>query len=170
MWWFFLCFLTSCMANSGLSTLATSEININNMSRLSLGMNETEVLHIMRAPHSKRTFQNKGNVYDIWFYITKPTVLAQSRLVPQNLTPLTFKNGILIGWGFDYYNYLIKQEELPEEAKPSPHLSLLSMCSRPRQQEPVPAEEEKTPSKDSDSLEEDEEMIEQENEQNFDYW
>ena len=32
-------------------------------------------------------------------------------MVPQNLTPLTFKNGVLVGKGYDYYNYLVLQED-----------------------------------------------------------
>lgn len=109
--------LSGCMANDGLGSLATSETNIYKMSYLSLGMKQWEVLQLMRQPYSYETFEIDDSVYDVWFYVTKPTVLGQSRMVPQNLTPLTFKNGELIGWGFAYYHYLVKKEEAIDAQK-----------------------------------------------------
>lgn len=110
-------FLTGCVGNSGLSTSGAANDNIYNLSRIYLGMSESEVLKIMHSPHSQRTFEHKGDTYDVWFYVTRPTSIGQTRLVPQNLTPLTFKNGTLIGWGFEYYNYLLKQETGTQKVK-----------------------------------------------------
>ena len=31
-------------------------------------------------------------------------------MVPQNLTPLTFKNGILVGTGYGYYNFILFED------------------------------------------------------------
>jgi outer membrane protein assembly factor BamE (lipoprotein component of BamABCDE complex) len=103
--------LSGCLANNGLGTMADSEVNISRISRLYIGMKQTEVLQIMRQPYSHETFEINDATYDVWFYVTRPTVLGQSRMVPQNLTPLTFKNGELIGWGFAYYDYLLKEED-----------------------------------------------------------
>ncbi|MEN9654778.1 MAG: hypothetical protein RL235_890 [Chlamydiota bacterium] len=109
---------SSCyLPNQGLSSMAESETNTQNFSRLNLGMDQPSVLKIMRSPYSKETFTHEGDLYEIWFYVTKPTVLGQSRMVPQNLTPLTFRNHMLIGWGYEYYNYLVRQEKLEEEKK-----------------------------------------------------
>lgn len=104
-------FLWGCVANNGLGSMASSEINVYNMSRLSTGMKQSEVLALMKKPYKCEKFEINDLIYDVWFYVTRPTVLGQSRMVPQNLTPLTFKNGVLVGWGFAYYNYLVKKED-----------------------------------------------------------
>lgn len=78
-------------------------------------MQKGEVMQIMRHPYAQETFQLSGNCYEVWFYVTRETGLGQSRMVPQNLTPLTFKDGTLVGWGFDYYNHLVRKEK--EEAQ-----------------------------------------------------
>ena len=103
--------LHGCVANDGLGSSSTAQINIDHLSRLCVGMNQTEVLGIMQQPYSQQTFNMDESVFDVWFYVTKPTVLGQTRMVPMNLTPLTFKNGELIGWGFSYYNYLVKRKK-----------------------------------------------------------
>lgn len=121
MYWIvpFLILLSGCISsrNMSLSTEAWSEDNTNNLSRIYVGMSEEQVLKIMRHPYSQRTFKHNGDVYDVWFYVTRMTAMDQSRMVPQNLTPLTFKNGVLIGWGFSHYNYLLKQEAIGEQVK-----------------------------------------------------
>ena len=119
---FALVFLLSwgCVANDGLGSTASSETNIFHLSKLSLGMNQREVLQIMRPPYKQETFPLEEATYDVWFYVTRPTVLGQSRMVPQNLTPLTFKNGKLVGWGFAYYNYLVKKEGEEGSLKSAP--------------------------------------------------
>lgn len=120
--WLSLLLLTGCMANNGLGSAAMSEDNIWNLSRLCIGMNESQVLHVMNHPYMKRSFENQGDVYQVWFYVTRPVGLDQSRLVRQNLTPLTFENGVLLGWGFDFYHQVIRKIEkpiTPEKAAPS---------------------------------------------------
>ena len=116
---FLFCLLCGCMANNGLGSMADSEVNVYNISRLSTGMRQCEVLQVMKQPYSHETFEFDEAVYDVWFYVTKPTVLGQSRMVPQNLTPLAFKNGVLIGWGFSYYNYLVRKEDSEANKKPA---------------------------------------------------
>ena len=106
--------------NQSLSTEAMSEDNTFNLARISIGMNEEQVLRIMRHPYSQKTFKHNGDVYDVWFYVTRLTAMDQSRLLPQNLTPLTFKNGRLVGWGYPYYNYLLRQEREGTKVQASP--------------------------------------------------
>ena len=106
--------LAGCVANNGLGSYSESNDNIFNLSRVDVGMTEKEVLQIMRHPYSQRSFEHRGSTYDVWFYVTRPSAIDQSRLLPQNLTPLTFKDGILIGWGYEYYNYLLKQEKIEQ--------------------------------------------------------
>lgn len=100
-----------CVANDTLGTDAAAQINIQHLSRLNIGMHQPEVLCIMRKPYKQEAFEFDGATFDVWFYVTKPTVLGQKRKVPANLTPLTFKNGELIGWGFSYYKYLLKRQK-----------------------------------------------------------
>lgn len=115
-----LCTLSGCMPNMGLGTSADADNNVYNLSRLTCGMTEKEVLCIMRCPYCDETFIVDGDTYDVWFYVTEPTVLGQSRMVPLNLTPLTFKNGKLVGWGYSYYNYLRKRELSQEKPEITP--------------------------------------------------
>ncbi len=117
-----LALLYGCIANDGLRSDSVAETNVVNLSRLNVGMNQSDVLRIMRQPHSQQTFEMDEAIFDIWFYVTNPTVLGQTRMVPLNLTPLAFKNGNLIGWGFIYYNYLAKRREeaLNPKTPPAP--------------------------------------------------
>lgn len=94
------------------------------LARVRKGMGQKQVLQVMHKPYKYETFEIEEDVYDVWFYVTRTTVLDQSRMVPQNLTPLTFKNGILVGTGYTYYYYLVKAEahelnpnELPDKPK-----------------------------------------------------
>lgn len=107
--WLFL--LTGCMSNSSLETMGMTQENVWNLSRLCVGMNESQVLRVMQHPYTKKTMTHEGIIYNIWFYVTSPTGMTQSRLVSQNLTPLTFANGFLKGWGFDYYHKILQNLE-----------------------------------------------------------
>lgn len=109
--------LSGCLSNNGLDTMSMAVNNISNLSRISVGMNETEVLQIMHKPYSRETIQYEDDSFEFWFYVTRPTGLDQGRLMQQNLTPLAFKNGVLIGWGFNYYNHLVRQEKIQENQK-----------------------------------------------------
>lgn len=106
--------LSGCIANNGLGSLAESQDNIWGLSRLCVGMTESQVLQIMRYPYSKKTLECDGNSYNFWFYVTRPVGLDQSRLVRQNLTPLAFENGVLLGWGHDFYRYILSELEHPK--------------------------------------------------------
>jgi len=165
----------SCQANDSLYTGSLSEKNVDNMARLSIGMDEFEVLQVMRRPYSQETVNIGADSYELWYYVTKVTGLGQSRMVAQNLTPLAFKNGVLIGWGYDYYRWLMKKEAAEQDALEDKKLApqtedkslekALSMSKKPPAKKEKPPEEKKPPLKP-----EDKEMIEEESEQNFDYW
>jgi outer membrane protein assembly factor BamE (lipoprotein component of BamABCDE complex) len=113
-------FLTGCMVSNGLQYEAESETNLYHLARVRKGMDEKQVLQIMHKPYSYESFEFDGDVYDVWFYVTRPTGLDQTRMVPQNLTPLTFKNGILVGNGYNWYYYAMKgqAEEAAEQIEP----------------------------------------------------
>ncbi len=121
-------FVAGCIASDGLRSAAVSDNNIWNISRITEGMSESQVIQIMGKPYDYKTICVGEDVYDVWFYVTSPSILGQTRLVKQNLTPLSFKNGVLIGWGYHYYDKVLaaqkqtekRAEPLPEESAPVP--------------------------------------------------
>jgi outer membrane protein assembly factor BamE (lipoprotein component of BamABCDE complex) len=118
-----ICF-TGCMVSNGLQYEAMSETNMYHIARVRKGMSERQVLQIMHKPYSYETFEVAEDVYDVWFYVTRATGLDQTRMVPQNLTPLTFKNGVLVGTGYSWYYYAMKGQadevasQQPQREKP----------------------------------------------------
>jgi hypothetical protein len=112
--------LGGCIANDSLYTMSSSENNAYNLWRISKGMSECDVIRIMHKPFDYETFAFDDDIYDVWFYITRVTGLGQTRMVAQNLTPLTFKNGVLVDVGYVYYNFLLKEEQLREKAAAAP--------------------------------------------------
>lgn len=108
-----------CLTSDGLSTVAQSETNMTNLTRICLGMEEAEVVQIMHCPHSEETYTVDGTQYDVWFYVTSPTILGQTRMVHANLTPLTFKNDCLISTDWAYYKWVKQQSCKKPEAAPA---------------------------------------------------
>ncbi len=102
--------LAGCMASNSLEYSAAAETNLYHIARVRKGMSEREVLRIMHKPYSYESFQVDDEIYDVWFYVTQTTGLGQTRMVPQNLTPLTFKNGVLVGTGYYWYYYAMKAQ------------------------------------------------------------
>ncbi len=188
--------LTGCMANDGAGTLSMAQENVWNLARIEIGMTETDVLKIMHCPHKKQTIEKGGQAYYVWFYVTKPTALAQERLVRQNVTPLTFKKGVLQGWGFDYYDHIaagpqkgIRKASPPHIHEDKPLQKEIEGIEEPIKKKPKPSfiltqnsESEEPCTEDSEedchkkkrkvhSLgEEDEEMIRDADDQNFNFW
>ena len=116
-----------CMTSDGLGTLNMSEINVSNLSRIRVGMTEHEVYHIMDKPYQTRELSRNGDTYHVWFYVTNPAIMAQTEMVHQNLTPLTFKlnqadesqDYLLVNIGWDYYRALENNEQIgPKPIKP----------------------------------------------------
>lgn len=103
-------FVVGCMASNGLQYEAMSETNQYHLARVRKGMSQRQVLYIMHKPYSYESFEAEDDIYDVWFYVTRATGLDQTRMVPQNLTPLTFKNGILVGTGYSWYYYAMKEQ------------------------------------------------------------
>lgn len=187
--------LTGCMANDGLRTMSMSQDNIWNLTRLCIGMDESEVLQIMHYPYKKQKLECGGSIYNIWFYVTRPSGLDQSRLVRQNLTPLAFEDGVLLGWGYEYYYHVLrragepktieKTSETPKEQnQPSLEKAIEGIETKPvtsQNQETTPKQtkqktqdveknKEKEGEKDEPLNDEDNKMIEDENDQNFNFW
>ncbi len=111
--------VAGCMASNALQYDAMSETNLYRIAKIRKGMSEKQVLQVMHKPYDYQTYEVAGDVYDIWFYVTRTTGLDQTRMVPQNLTPLTFKNGILVGTGYYWYYYAMNGQAA-EVAKENP--------------------------------------------------
>jgi outer membrane protein assembly factor BamE (lipoprotein component of BamABCDE complex) len=88
-----------------IKTGAISEENRANLSSLAIGMSPDQVLEVMSYPYSTHEKLYDNKVYEIWYYITEPTLLGQSKLITRNFTPLVFENGHLKGWGNNFYKY-----------------------------------------------------------------
>ena len=109
------------------------------LARLSAGMSSKQVFHIMRKPYRSETFDVEEDHYEIWFYITNLTLLDQKTLTHKNLTPLTFKNGVLLGKGYHaYYKALSTEEaEIEAEKQPSEDNDLEKVLNAPKKQPPA---------------------------------
>jgi len=88
-----------------IKTGAVSEENRVNLSSLAIGMSPDQVLEVMGYPYSTQEKLYNNKVYEVWYYITEPTLLGQSKLITRNFTPLVFENGHLKGWGNNFYKY-----------------------------------------------------------------
>jgi hypothetical protein len=121
--------------------------------------------------------------------------MSQTRMVPFNLTPLTFRNKILIGMGYDYYHWLQNQSVRHKGYMPQPQpqkkeenkieesiqnsfsrdeVSMSSPKSKPPEAASEPAKSNppppQVPQKTIEIDEEDNEMIQDESDQNFNFW
>lgn len=163
---FSLLFIQACSrANQGLSSLISGDLNIEGMTELYVGMEQREVLQILRQPYRCESLQMDDDIYDIWFYVAHPTVLGQSRMVPFNLTPLAFKNGVLLGWGYRYYHDFLDKASNKKKPLLSPPSSTPASA-----QETAAKEEEKEEEEEPPPDEEGREMLQDDAEDDFDLW
>ncbi len=162
------------MSNQGLSTLSSAQENIWNLSRICVGMNTCKVRCIMHQPYKTHCFTHDGLTYWIWFYVTRPTALDQRCLLKQNVTPLVFEEGILIGWGYDVYDCLFKNKtQVDRPFYPTESLeetinrvtSFLAQATDDQGCQCPICKPKKPP-----FTEEDDRMIEEANDQNFNFW
>ncbi len=84
-----------------------------NLMYVKVGMSEIQVLNIMGDPHMKEVIHGNGHIYDVWYYLTKGYGPAQQHPIPQNFTPLIFKDGFLEGFGYYYLRHI--QDSLQQE-------------------------------------------------------
>lgn len=184
------------MSSDGAATVSMTQENIWNLSRIQIGMTEADVLKIMQCPQKKQIVEQGGQTYSIWFYVTRPTALNQERLVRMNVTPLSFKKGVLQGWGFDYYDHIVARPEnvqmkaktqTGEEDEPI-EMELRGIEEKPKKkikrsiiltqntefEEPCTEDSEEDCHKKKRKVrplnEDDEEMIDDADDQNFNFW
>ena len=105
--------LSGCQSNNVLMSSSSATVNVSKLHQLQVGMTQDEVYEIMRYPIKEDQITTQDGRYDIWYYLTKTTILGQSEEVARNLTPLVFKDGIFVGMGHDYYNWLVRKSKAP---------------------------------------------------------
>lgn len=96
-----------CASGSPIGTGIEAEKNRIDLAQIHEGMDHCEVLKILGYPFKKERHKIDNQVYEIWFYLTKPVELGQTKLIDQNFTPLIFQNGILLGSGKLYYRHIL---------------------------------------------------------------
>ena len=97
--------LVTLCSNSTIKMGAKADENTIKIANMKRGMSERQVLTCMGCPDKTETKIQNDQVYVVWYYLTKGTLLGQRRLGPRNLTPFIFKDGVLIGWGREFYKY-----------------------------------------------------------------
>lgn len=100
-------FLFNSCSKSPIVTGIHAEENRYKLSWVKVGMSKGNVYDKMGCPQRTEKVEVNGVHYEIWYYLTKRYALGQTRLLPQNTTPLIFKKNKLIGWGREFYNYLL---------------------------------------------------------------
>lgn len=106
-----LLFITAC-SHSPLHTGVIAEENRYNMANLQVGMSDMQVAQIMGRPYKMETIETENNgIFEVWYYIIKPSGMGERNVLPRNLTPLLFQDHILKGWGKEYYLYATENEE-----------------------------------------------------------
>jgi len=99
--------LLSYSCTTPISTSTEAEKNRMLISTLSKGMTQDKVYSILGNPDKKRLVNADGKIYEVWFYLTKGLLFGQSEYTRDNFTPFVFRNRVLKGWGYRYYDYLL---------------------------------------------------------------
>ncbi|NHZ86726.1 MAG: DUF3192 domain-containing protein [Planctomycetia bacterium] len=112
-------FLTSCVS--------TSQIRAENrqkLLRLSAGMSKQEVLGVMGTstitagdgtvvtnPYRTEMYRSNGHVFELLLYYTD-IQKSDGAITDDELTPLVVMNDKLDGWGWSYWNDIVKKYEI----------------------------------------------------------
>lgn len=100
-----------------LHTQALAERNISYIQQdLLLGMSQVEVLEVMNQPYGHAKIELNQKIYEVWFYITRASILGQTSMTLRNLTPLIFEKGRLSDWGYAAYRTLLSKKNRPEDS------------------------------------------------------
>ena len=90
--------------------------NISNSRDLRVGMTKSEVLAIMGEPIRDESFCKP----DIWYYYIE-MVWGDGLMTEDECMPLVFEDGLLIGWGNDFYvSHRLKRKNAPPVHNPEP--------------------------------------------------
>lgn len=91
--------------------------NRSNLLQLKIGMNKEQALNIMGKPYKTEAYVVEAKNLEFWLYLTERTTgFVQPTDI--NFTPLAFEAGILMGWGRNFYNDVLKiQQDIKIESK-----------------------------------------------------
>jgi len=62
----------------------------------------------MGTPYKTESYAQEGKNLDFWLYLTEGKSMSGLPLSDTNFTPLAFENGILKGWGRNYYDTVLR--------------------------------------------------------------
>jgi hypothetical protein len=99
--------LVAC-AGSPARTGWEAERNRENMLGLNVGQSKDQVLIVMGKPYKTESYVIDGKPVEFWLYLTEGKSVHDPRLTDAYFTPLSFENGILKGWGRNYYDNTLR--------------------------------------------------------------
>ena len=120
--------LTGCASMQGVGAKNAAKLK-----NLSVGMERKDALEVMGIrtesgfyetewfyawsdvsnPYRTEIVRGKNNEdYEILYYYTKTDYKVRAMVTSDELTPLVIKDGILIGWGWDFYSNEVKKRPL----------------------------------------------------------
>jgi hypothetical protein len=109
--------LVAC-AGSPFRTRIEAEQNRENLFKLNVGLTKDQVLAVMGQPYKTEMYVTDGKPVEFWLYLTEGKSIDDLRLTDSNFTPLAFENGILKGWGRNYYDTVLRiKKEITIEQK-----------------------------------------------------
>lgn len=104
--------LTGC----GLAQMAAIKSTRDSLARISLGMTTEQVRQVMGNPYTTETFlSSDSKAVLVWNYNTGQVFDPVYGMAQKTeLTPLVFKNNLLIGWGVNYYEKIVSPDAQKE--------------------------------------------------------
>jgi hypothetical protein len=90
-------------AGSPVRTEGDAARNRANLLQLSVGQTKSQVAAIMGTPYKTEMYSRENGQIEFWLYLTEAGVSDDS-----HFTPLAFENGVLQGWGRNYYDTTLR--------------------------------------------------------------
>jgi len=90
-------------AGSPVRTEGDAERNRSALLHLSIAQTKDQVLQAMGKPYKTEMYVLEGKQTEFWLYLTEAGVGDDS-----HFTPLAFENGLLQGWGRNFYDTTLR--------------------------------------------------------------
>lgn len=97
---------------------AIQKRNRTNLMKLELDMTKSKVVQIMGTPTLNEAYktEDEGELVILFYYTNRKW--ADGNYTKDECIPIVFKNGILIGWGDEFYQNILKVEvEIKKDSK-----------------------------------------------------